>query len=192
MRAGRCASDDEIDAFLHDGSECLDKIIRSLKFSNYLGAIKNLDNSCINCDAPCEKACISPNKVNIKDIINKYQLDENNPIVKIAMSVYEKYSRAIDELTLEKGKTDIQLPIGLPSAFILQNMIFSEFDSMVYDCPTVLSYSRYVDDVMFVVGRKINCIEEIFPIIKGENKNKEARATRSLSANSVQTFVLRN
>lgn len=47
------------------------KIIRSLRFSNYIGATKTLTGACINCDAPCEKECISDNRVRIKDILSK-------------------------------------------------------------------------------------------------------------------------
>ena len=46
-----------------------DRIIRSLRFNNYLGAINNVTNACMDCDAPCEEACISPNKVRIKEIL---------------------------------------------------------------------------------------------------------------------------
>ena len=46
-----------------------DKIIRSLKFNNYLGAISCINDSCINCDAKCENACILNDKVKIKDIM---------------------------------------------------------------------------------------------------------------------------
>ena len=47
------------------------KTIRSLRFSNYIGALIPLTDACINCDAPCEKSCVSDNKVRIKDILTK-------------------------------------------------------------------------------------------------------------------------
>ena len=47
------------------------KVLRSLKFKNYQGAIENLSDYCLNCDAPCINSCVIPNSVNIKDIISK-------------------------------------------------------------------------------------------------------------------------
>ena len=52
------------------------KIIRSFRFANYIGAIEHLNDSCINCDAPCEKACVSPNKVRIKDLLSKVYVEK--------------------------------------------------------------------------------------------------------------------
>ncbi len=46
-----------------------DKTIRSLRFNNYLGAISHINDSCINCDAKCEKSCVLSNSVKIKDIM---------------------------------------------------------------------------------------------------------------------------
>ncbi len=46
-----------------------DKIIRSLRFKNVLGAINNVTNACERCCAPCVSKCVSINKVKIKDIM---------------------------------------------------------------------------------------------------------------------------
>lgn len=56
------------------------KIIRSLKFSNYAGAFEKANFACKNCDAPCEKACLSNTKVKIKEIVTDCATykEENN------------------------------------------------------------------------------------------------------------------
>lgn len=50
------------------------RIIRSLYFKNYLGALKKLDCDCTYCNAPCESACIRNEKkipVAIRDVFMK-------------------------------------------------------------------------------------------------------------------------
>lgn len=47
------------------------KILRSLRFKNYLGAANRVNDSCINCSAPCQKNCVIPNEVKIKEILTK-------------------------------------------------------------------------------------------------------------------------
>lgn len=53
-------------------------IIRSLKFHNYEGATIRLNNSCLECDAPCEKACLLEDNVKIKDILSFYINEKKN------------------------------------------------------------------------------------------------------------------
>ena len=48
-----------------------DKILRSLKFANYEGALAKINDSCLNCDAPCMDACLVDPAVNIKKIFNR-------------------------------------------------------------------------------------------------------------------------
>ncbi len=52
-----------------------EKILRSLRFGNYLGAMKKLDNSCLDCPAPCEKSCVLGD-YNIKNILSKCYLEK--------------------------------------------------------------------------------------------------------------------
>lgn len=57
-------------------------IIRSLKFENYEGAISRINNSCVNCDAPCISNCISNNKPNIKNIFEELVKEKKNEYIK--------------------------------------------------------------------------------------------------------------
>jgi len=45
------------------------KVLRSLRFVNYKGAIKNVTDVCKNCTAPCEKACVLDGEISIKEIL---------------------------------------------------------------------------------------------------------------------------
>ena len=86
------------------------KIIRSLRFSNYIGALKNLTDACINCDAPCENACVS-SKVRIKDILSKcYEQKEKYDFT------YEKVSLKTDICGIE-----IENPFLLSSSVVASN-----------------------------------------------------------------------
>ena len=89
------------------------KILRSFRFANYIGAIEHLNDSCIDCDAPCEKACVSPNKVKIKDILSR---------------VYEEKSKR--EITFDRVslKTNIcGIPVENP--FLLSSsVVASSYD----------------------------------------------------------------
>ena len=53
------------------------KILRSLRFSNYEGALQRVGEHCLNCSAPCEKNCVLGSDLKIKDIlINCYKKKE--------------------------------------------------------------------------------------------------------------------
>ena len=56
------------------------KILRSLRFKNYKGALENVTNACINCSAPCQKKCILENEINIKRILINCQKQKKNLI----------------------------------------------------------------------------------------------------------------
>ncbi len=99
-------------------------IIRSLRFENPVGAGKRLEKnfSCLDCDAPCEKACIlKSNPIQIKSIMTHLDTDSKawqdipeadvdistdflgvhfeNPFLlssSVVASTYEKISRAFD------------------------------------------------------------------------------------------------
>ena len=46
------------------------KVIKSLRFANYEGALKNLNDACKNCGAPCEKQCVLGSEIKIKKILS--------------------------------------------------------------------------------------------------------------------------
>ncbi len=48
-------------------------LLRSIWFANEQGAISRLpaENPCLSCDAPCEKACVRPGQVGIRDLVTK-------------------------------------------------------------------------------------------------------------------------
>ena len=48
-------------------------LLRSIWFDNEQGAISRLpaENPCLSCDAPCEKACVRPGQVGIRDLVTK-------------------------------------------------------------------------------------------------------------------------
>ena len=52
------------------------KILRSLRFENYIGAIEKINGECINCSAPCEKSCVVDN-VRIKEILSRCYNEKN-------------------------------------------------------------------------------------------------------------------
>ena len=48
-------------------------LLRSLWFRNEQGAVSRLpaENPCVSCDAPCERACVRPGEVPIRDLVNR-------------------------------------------------------------------------------------------------------------------------
>lgn len=86
-------------------------IIRSLLFDNYDGALKRINDSCINCDGQCMNSCISKNKVDIKNIMTKLN-DEKKDI----------------NLKLESLRTDI-CGIEIENPFLLSSsVVASNYD----------------------------------------------------------------
>ena len=53
-----------------------EKILRSIRFANYKGAMRNLDDSCLNCSAPCEKSCVLKD-YKIKNILSNINLEKS-------------------------------------------------------------------------------------------------------------------
>ena len=53
------------------------KIIRSLRFANYKGALEKLDSACLNCSAPCEKSCVVGSDFSIKKLLSNLYLKRN-------------------------------------------------------------------------------------------------------------------
>lgn len=45
------------------------KILRSLRFSNTIGAVKRATSACKNCPAPCEKSCVLNGEISIKEVL---------------------------------------------------------------------------------------------------------------------------
>ncbi len=53
------------------------KILRSIRFANYKGALNNSNSACINCDGPCQKACIMGDDLKLTRIMKQcYQAKE--------------------------------------------------------------------------------------------------------------------
>ena len=53
------------------------KILRSIRFANYKGALNNSNSACINCDGPCQKACIMGDDLKLSRIMKQcYQAKE--------------------------------------------------------------------------------------------------------------------
>ena len=48
-------------------------LLRSIWFRNEQGAVSHLPkvNPCIECEAPCEKKCLRPGEVPIRDLVNR-------------------------------------------------------------------------------------------------------------------------
>ena len=58
------------------------KRIRSLRFANTDGALRDLSDQCLNCSAPCEKHCLLPKPLAIKEILSAcYQEKCSFPII---------------------------------------------------------------------------------------------------------------
>ena len=51
----------------------LSGLLRSIWFGNEQGAVSRLpqDNPCLTCDAPCQRACVRPGAVPIRDLVNR-------------------------------------------------------------------------------------------------------------------------
>jgi len=49
------------------------KLLRSIWFRNEQGAVSGLapQNPCLTCDTPCERACVRPGEVPVRDLINR-------------------------------------------------------------------------------------------------------------------------
>ncbi len=91
------------------------KILRSLRFKNYVGGTQSLTNACIDCDAKCEECCVIPHEVKIKSILSNFYNKKIN-------SNY-KYKR----MSL---KTDIcGIPIENP--FLLSSSVVSSNYEMI-------------------------------------------------------------
>lgn len=85
-----------------------EKVIRSLKFLNYIGAMQGINNACLNCDAPCQNACLLDEKMKIKDIFTA------------VLSQKEKYNRPIKRASLETTFCGIKMenPFMLSSSVV--------------------------------------------------------------------------
>ena len=57
------------------------RVLRSLRFANYKGAIESLTSACLNCNGECENFCIIPGEVKIKAILSKCyeEKEKHNP-----------------------------------------------------------------------------------------------------------------
>lgn len=105
--------------------------------------------------------CFYQTRFKLKKFLLKNNIDINNPIVKIAINIYRLYSSKIFSLRNEEKDNEIvQLPIGLPSSMIIQNILFSSFDNNINSNPKVLRYSRYVDDVLILINDSISSKNE--------------------------------
>jgi len=83
------------------------KILRSLRFKNYKGALENVTNACINCSAPCQKKCILENEINIRRILINCQ------------KAKEKFNMKFDKADI---KTDI-CGIEIENPFLLSSSV---------------------------------------------------------------------
>ena len=91
------------------------KILRSLRFKNLIGATESLTDACINCDAKCEKNCVIPHEVKIKELLSA--------LYKKKMAYNPSYKR----LSLE---TDIcGIPIENP--FLLSSSVVASNYEMI-------------------------------------------------------------
>ncbi|MCR4689318.1 MAG: NAD-dependent dihydropyrimidine dehydrogenase subunit PreA [Saccharofermentans sp.] len=90
------------------------KILRSIWFDNEQGACHILpeESPCIGCDAPCERACVRPGKVKIKELITRLN-DEVKPSIESA--------EAVDESIL--ATTFCGIPIDSP--FLLSSSVIA-------------------------------------------------------------------
>ena len=61
-------------------------LLRSIWFDNEQGAVSRLpaENPCLSCNAPCEKACVRPGQVGIRDLITKLY-EQVKPAVETAV-----------------------------------------------------------------------------------------------------------
>ncbi len=112
------------------------------------------------------KRCYYNTTFKLKDFLKRHNIDYRNPIVNISLNVYRLFSSKIYKL-LEKTKEHqvTLLPLGLPSASIIQNIIFSDFDKKIVNNKSVLAYSRYVDDVLILINKNMNELKELAEII---------------------------
>lgn len=106
--------------------------------------------------------CYYQTRFNLKKLLIKNHIDIDNPIVNISLHVYRLYSSKMYKLSNEKKEEQIvQLPLGLPSAAILQNILFADFDKKMIESGSIISYSRYVDDVLFLVNKNFDALCEL-------------------------------
>ena len=49
----------------------IEKILRSIRFKNFKGALNRLNDSCLNCPAPCEKKCVLGSDFKIKKLLSR-------------------------------------------------------------------------------------------------------------------------
>lgn len=110
--------------------------------------------------------CFYQTRFRIDTFLNKYNINQNNPIVHISKNIYRLFSYALYKYTGDdKQNQMVQLPLGLPSASIIQNILFSDFDLKMANHDNVIGYSRYVDDVLLLIEGKIDTKEEIQSVI---------------------------
>ena len=128
--------------------------------------------------------CFYQTRFNLKELLKKYEIDLTNPIVNIALNIYELYSFKIyQQIGDVREKDVVQLPLGLPSSCILQNILFSNFDVSVANNQIVLSYARYVDDVLMIVGVEFVFISELNKFIKEIRSDENDPSTVSIDVN---------
>jgi len=69
-------------------------LLRSIWFRNEQGAVSRLpaENPCLNCDAPCERACVRPGQVPLRALVNRLY-DRVKPVTETAVPGDEKLLR---------------------------------------------------------------------------------------------------
>ena len=134
----------------------------NLIFKNYHVAYKEWKNSALNKLEESSdkdrylikmdlKRCFYNIKFNFNQFLIEYNLNKNDPVIKIMREVYLLYSyKFCVEEGLEKGTYNAILPIGLVSSFPILNILLNALDRQVKALPGVISYSRYVDDILII------------------------------------------
>lgn len=130
---------------------------------------ENLDITLINLD-------VKSFYYNIKFNFLDSQL-EDNKLNKIMNLIHLKYQDILenDKVTKIKNiKKDRILPIGLLSSKIIANYTLKEFDSKICNDLKPAIYSRYVDDMLFViVSSKENIMEDLSNKLEFSKENEE-------------------
>lgn len=144
--------------------ELKEPLTNNLIFKNHHITYKDWKNSALDIlEASSDKdrylikidlrRCFYNIKFNFNKFLSAYKIDISNPVIKIMREVYLLYSyKLCAEKGIVKDKNIAILPIGLVSSFPMLNILLNDFDSCVKSLQRVISYSRYVDDILIVLN----------------------------------------
>ena len=114
---------------------------------------------------------------NLPDYLNDDErLKELKPLTDFVEKVYQQYTNILRALRFDIsencGIDENVLPIGLLSSMLVAEFYLKEFDDNLYSRVLPKFYGRYVDDILLVIPKPVNCEINVEDILTRALVNK--------------------